>query len=269
LKSAAQCFREFGDTTHALHVEEEAQDLFNAVEKSLTKVQGRSGSVAIPSSPYRRMDSGAIGSIVSNYPLQIFEPQDNRVMATAEYLLKNCLIENGFFHDMSHSGINPYLTLHLAQVLLRAGDHRFSDLIKAVANLASPTGQWPEAIHPHTKGGCMGDGQHVWAAAEWIMMIRNCFVREEGKQLILCSGISRDWLIEGEEISFGPAKTTFGEISVKLIKEQSKIFIKWIASWYTSAPVIEIKIPGFKAQACTQGESKVEIDIASERINLC
>ena len=35
----------------------------------------------------------------------------------------------------------------------------------------------------------MGDGQHVWAAAEWVLMIRNCFAREEDDHLILCSGI--------------------------------------------------------------------------------
>ena len=84
-----------------------------------------------------------------------------------------------FFHDIIHSGINPYLTLHIAQVLLRAGDMRYFDLMRRSADLASPTGQWPEAIHPRTLGGCMGDGQHVWAAAEWMMMMRNCFVREE------------------------------------------------------------------------------------------
>ena len=80
--------------------------------------------------------------------------------------MKKCLVHGGFFHDMTHSGINPYLTLHLAQVLLRAGDPRYFSLMTAVAKLASPTGQWPESVHPRTGGGCMGDGQHVWAAAK-------------------------------------------------------------------------------------------------------
>jgi len=68
-------------------------------------------------------------------------------------------------------------------VLLRAEDPRFHELMTTVADLASPTGQWPEAIHPLTHGGCMGDGQHVWAAAEWLMIVRHCFVREEGDHL--------------------------------------------------------------------------------------
>ena len=83
--------------------------------------------------------------------------------------------------------------------LLRAGDHRSFDIVRSVAALATPTGQWPEAIHPRTKGGCMGDGQHVWASAEWVMIMRNMFVREEQAEglLILCSGIPQEWLKPG------------------------------------------------------------------------
>ena len=109
---------------------------------------------------------------------------------------------------MTHSGINPYLTLHLAQVLLRAGDPRYFGLITAVAELASSTGQWPESIHPNTGGGCMGDGQHVWAAAEWVLMIRNCFVREEDEGLILCSGIPQIWLDKKQPITFAHRQVT-------------------------------------------------------------
>jgi hypothetical protein len=105
--------------------------------------------------------------------------------------------KGAFFQDMIHSGLNAYLTLHVAQVLLRAGDPRYQDLMDAVAGLATSTGHWPEAIHPHTGGGCMGDGHHVWAAAEWVFMVRNCFVREEGDRLILCAGIGERWLREG------------------------------------------------------------------------
>ena len=90
---------------------------------------------------------------------------------------------------MIHSGMNVYLTLAVAQGLLRAGDTGYRKLLFRAADLASPTGQWPEAIHPQTGGGCMGDGQHGWAAAEWVMMLRNLFVREEGRDLLIGTGL--------------------------------------------------------------------------------
>jgi hypothetical protein len=192
------------------------------------------------------MDTGAIGSIIASYPLRIFKPDDPRVLDTVNFLLDNCLVHGGFFHDMTHSGINPYLTLHLAQVLLRAGDPRYFSLMTAVAKLASPTGQWPESIHPLTLGGCMGDGQHVWAAAEWVMMIRNSFVREEDGGLILCSGIPQAWLDKGQLMAFGPAPTSFGDIHISIKPLGPNVLIEWHGGWFGSEPAIDILLPGFK-----------------------
>ena len=164
----------------------------------------------MPASPNRRMDAGAIGSIVAGYPLQILHADDPRLLNTTNYLFNNCFFKGGFYQEMSHSGVNAYLTLHLAQIFLRAGDPRYFDLMTTIAGLATSTGQWPEAIHPRTNGGCMGDGQHIWAAAEWVLMIRNCFVLEEesANKLILCAGIPALWLAEKTTMTFGPYGTT-------------------------------------------------------------
>ena len=48
----------------------------------------------------------------------------------------------------------------------------------------------------------MGDGQHIWAAAQWLLMVRNCFVCDEGKRIVLASGIPQEWL-EQRDTSFG------------------------------------------------------------------
>jgi len=190
------------------------------------------------------MDSGALGSLAAGYPLRLFGANDPRLLETVNYLLTNCSFEKGFFHDMTHSGINPYLTLHIAQILLRADDQRYFDLVNIVAQLASSTGQWPEAIHPSTKGGCMGDGQHVWAAAEWVLMMRNCFAREEDDCLILCSGIPQRWLKKNEKMSFGPAATVFGTICVNIKPDRGDIIVEWTGKWFDKEPAIEVRIPG-------------------------
>ena len=173
--------------------------------------------------------------------------------------MKNCLIHGGFFHDMTHSGINPYLTLHLAQVLLRAGDPRYFGLMTAVAKLASQTGQWPESVHPRTGGGCMGDGQHVWAAAEWVLMIRNCFVREEENRLILCSGIPQSWLESDQAIAFGPAPTSFGDIQVSIKLQGQNVLVEWRGKWLAKSPMIDIQLPGFKNVRVGPGTNPLEL----------
>jgi len=37
----------------------------------------------------------------------------------------------------------------------------------------------------------MGDGQHVWAAAEWVLMLRNMFLREEDRVLVIASAFPK------------------------------------------------------------------------------
>ncbi len=93
----------------------------------------------------------------------------------------------------------------------------------------------------------MGDGQHVWAAAEWVLMVRNMFVREEeeNKTLILCSGIPPAWLKEGETLFLGPTLTLFGKISITVKVERDKeIRVSWHAQWHKEPPAIEVHWPG-------------------------
>ncbi|MBC8041569.1 MAG: hypothetical protein H7Y06_13580 [Opitutaceae bacterium] len=223
----------------------EADEFLSTIEHSFPSGSQRRFPGAIPASPKRRMDSGAVGSLVADYPLQLFAPGDKRILKTAGYLTDHSMFGGGFFQNMIHSGINAYLTIHLAQVRLRAGDPEGAwALIDAVANLASPTGQWPEAIHPRTGGGCMGDGQHIWAAAEWLMMIRNCFVREEAHALILASGVKPAWWQSGRT-SFGPTFTPWGPISL-IIEPDSPNTARVIldARWREEPPCLEFRLPG-------------------------
>jgi putative flippase GtrA len=259
LKAAAFLCATYKNKNESLYFEKESDALLDSINQSLKKVDYRLKRRAIPASPYRRLDTGAIGSLAASYPLRVFESNDPRILDTADFLIKNCLVHGGFFHDMTHSGINPYLTLHLAQVLLRAGDSRYFSLMTAVAKLASSTGQWPESVHPRTGGGCMGDGQHVWAAAEWALMIRSCFVREEDAGLILCSGIPRVWLKENQAIAFGPAPTSFGDIQISIKPNGQNILVEWHGLWFTKEPPIDIQLPGFVSVRITPSTSSVEL----------
>ncbi len=214
LEAAAGLALAEGEAELADWMRAEAGDLAACIERAQAADARRLGVTAIPASPLRRMDAGAIGSLVPGYPLQRAAPDDPELLGTVDYLLEAHRVHGGFFQEMIHSGVNAYLTLHLAQVLLRAEDPRGLELIDAVAGLATSTGQWPEAIHPGTLGGCMGDGQHVWAAAEWVAMMRNAFCREEDRRLVLGAGIPPRWLVPGNRLSYGPTPTVLGAVSV-------------------------------------------------------
>ncbi|MEX1314336.1 MAG: hypothetical protein AB1Z38_09165, partial [Desulfotignum sp.] len=223
----------------------QAEDLENHIFASLRQAAAYRHHQAIPASPYRRMDAGAVGSLVADYPLQITPPNDVRIMNTLSYLMSHCSYGNAFFQDMIHSGINIYLTLAMAQTFLRSRDIRYRDLISTVADLASPTGQWPEAINPITGGGCMGDGQHGWAAAEWIMMMRNLFIREEGDILVLGSGIFPEWLEQDAPLSFGPTLVPGGAVIVTFIPSDKGLEVVLDASARGRPIPCKAAVPGY------------------------
>jgi hypothetical protein len=237
-----------------------ADDFAGAVERSLAGCEQRLQRPGMPASPYRRLDAGAIGSLAFGYPTQLCKPDDKRILDCAEFLMERCFVAGAFYQDMIHSGLNAYLTLHVAQVLLRAGDPRYLELMDSVAQLASPTGQWPEAIHPATKGGCMGDGHHAWASAEWVLMIRNCFVREEGESLVLCGGIPQRWLEQDQPIRFGPAPTSFGTVSISITPDmKGSAKVAWEAQWHREAPLIDVRLPGHEPLAAPAGADSVTL----------
>jgi hypothetical protein len=251
LRGAARLAGLFDSPDKEKDLGREADDLEKAIYRSLETAPTEKNDLVIPASPYRRMDAGAIGSLVADYPLRLTPPGDARIMNTVERLMARNFFRGGFFQDMIHSGINIYLTLDIAQTLLRAGDDRYGELIDTAASLASPTGQWPEAIHPFSGGGCMGDGQHGWAAAEWVMMIRNLFVREEDGRLIVGSGIFPRWLEAEEDVSFGPTLTAHGPVTVHLIRAAQDWMINVHGEWRDEVPTAEVAIPGFKPISIT------------------
>lgn len=263
LRAAARILREeAGDADAADRWDREADDLLAAVDRSVLRSPGHRRTGGVPASPHRRMDAGAVGSLAAGHPLRLWDPADDRLLATAEHLLEHHMVHGGFFQDMIHSGINPYLTLHLAQVLLRAGDPRQEALVRTVAGLASDTGQWPEAVHPRTGGGCMGDGQHVWAASDWVLMMRSWFVREEGDRLILASGIPASWTRSGRTSGFGPTPTPYGTISVRIQGEEDAAVVEWSAAWRTAPPDLEVRLPGHRPAAPAADDESVRVEAA-------
>ncbi|WP_020676792.1 hypothetical protein [Geopsychrobacter electrodiphilus] len=248
LQAAAKLADRVGETDRAAKYATAAAEFSAAVWRSIAQIPEQRSRGAIPASPYRRLDSGAIGCLAADYPLQLVAPGDSRVARTATFLQENCFVDGAFFQDMIHSGINPYLTLSVAQTLLRNGDLQYRKLVERVATLATPTGHWPEAIHPFSGGGCMGDGQHGWAAAEWVMILRNMFLREEAGGLILLSGIFPEWLQSSETLSFGPTPTPWGAISLRLFKKAGEHFLELNAVWRGLPPPLEARLPGYRSQ---------------------
>ena len=199
------------------------KDLEKAMTLALEKNQG-----ILPSSPYRRPDSACIGNMVATAPLGLVSTNSPWMRATVKFLLQNNLRDGLFFQRIIHTGLNPYLSAQLARTLLSLGEHRlFLQMVRRISEAATSTDTWPEAIHPRVGGGCMGDGDHGWSAAEFISLMRECFVNETAAGLTFAAGMPIEWLDAREEISAKAAPTDWGMVSWSLVPLDGKFRFSW------------------------------------------
>ncbi|EKD36294.1 MAG: hypothetical protein ACD_75C01565G0001 [uncultured bacterium] len=93
----------------------------------------------------------------------------------------------------------------------------------------------------------MGDGQHGWATAEWLMLIRNMFVMDEKDALIIGCGILPEWLQRKKKLAYGPTLTPFGRVSVEINCRHTRPAVHLTADWYERRPdKIIVRLPGYK-----------------------
>jgi hypothetical protein len=170
-----------------------------------------------------------IGSVCAVYPLQL--PIDKVIaLNTLNYIKDNYFINGLFFQNFIHSGMNIYLSLQTAHSYLFLGKRNdFISILKRVRDSATPVLNFPEAIHPHTLGGVMGDGHHGWAAAELILAVRDAFVCETESngvtEFTFFSGLPAEWFSRDNEFSINKAPSYAGNIYAGIFVKEKLIKI--------------------------------------------
>ena len=255
------------------------------IERAVAAVRKTKGIDGIPAGPTRGIDCGMIGSCAPWYPLQLYPPGDARMRSTLETLTDRYFLHGMFFQEFIHSGKNPYLTLQIAQGWLYAGEReRFWHTVTDVVKHATPTLNYPEAIHPLTGGGTMGDGHHGWAAAEFALALRCAFVLEmwtpsdESPLLILLGGVPREWLLSGRRVAMRCAPVPGGVITIEALTtdetlsvhiEYERISERGAGAWRLQIPggVTRVSVNGSAAPSVTacEGETSIRLTPAEGR----
>jgi len=237
------------------------------VETAIRISQERFSTQAITAGPLRGVDCGMIGSVCAWYPLQVFGHDDARLGETLEELHRKFFRNGMFFQDFIHSGMNAYLTLQAAHAWLYSGNRkRFWEIFFTVCSFASPTMNFPEAIHPLTLGGCMGDGHHGWAAAEIALALRDAFLYEQetsdGPNLIVLAGVPESWFSPGKEFSAEKACVQGGVVGIRVRSSAPMVEIHVVFNrTNTFAPNrMSVRLPFSVQSVSTDGESAIRYE---------
>ncbi|HLP42744.1 MAG TPA: hypothetical protein VK465_14640, partial [Fibrobacteria bacterium] len=192
-----------------------AADFREDLAASMDWTWRKQGELALPCSPYRGVDSAAIGNLVGVCPLGIIAPEEPWVKSTVDVLARDNLRDGLFYQRIVHTGLNPYLSAQLARAMLALGDPRWRGILDALMRHASPTWTWPEALHPRLHGGCMGDGDHGWSAAEFVSLVREMLITERGGILRLLPGAPAEWFRPGLDLEARRASTCHGRVDFR------------------------------------------------------
>jgi hypothetical protein len=235
-----------GNEKDRSHCSSEQESLENDIRSAIELPTKRLGRQLIPSTPTRAFDESAIGSIASVYPLEILTDLAHPANTVRE-LDKRYVDARGFFHPIIHSGYNPYLTLQLAHSYLFMKDTvRAWEVAETIFRQSQSPYSLPEAIHPKTGGGSMGDGHHGWAAAEIILFLRDCLVKETEGKLVLFGGANNRLVRVGKKTRLENVPTNYGTISATIDFESEHRCVLQIQSEFFAdhRPVsIEVILP--------------------------
>jgi hypothetical protein len=191
-----------------------------------------------------RLDSTIVGALCYFHPCRLYmnrklgDDIDQAFRMTLETIWGH-FIDGGFRHDAAWNAYGPYLTLQLAHAFLLIGDIGRMDrcLAWAVGNAAyarvsRPDGgdPWQVVLGAWNEQHCypiakdfaeipdrwwyMGDIPHGWAAAEFLLLLRDALLFEADEDsdphVYLASGVLPHWIPDGQTITLADAPTSFG-----------------------------------------------------------
>jgi hypothetical protein len=258
LRAAALAARELGRESDASYLVGVASEMWRSLEASWRAVARRLGREVMPIAPSRDVDAASVGTVAAVYPLDLMPPERPLIANTVAEIVRKCFYRDTHYHGIMHCGINPYLSLHVAQYYLRLRDPYALTIFESLWSMRTSTNTYPEAINPLTGGGSYGDGHDGWAAGDIFNFVRNLFVLEEGDRLALLPLPRADWFDEGARIEVKCAPTYFGEISYTAEAGRDRAEYELSAAFVHRPESIELGTP-FPVVSCKADGRSIDV----------
>lgn len=190
------------------------------------------------------------------YPTEVLEPEDHRIQATLDTILKKKYRE-GIMTYRNGMHLHQYATVNQAHQYLAINNQKQAllDLYHIILHNGSTHEGFENMVEPwEDMDPWPIPPPHAWVAAKTSLLIRNMLVREysgeaglneKKRSLYLFSVISPFWAEAGKSVVIKNAVTEMGRISAELKFEQQGARITIKPHFYTPPASIVIAIPWF------------------------
>jgi hypothetical protein len=224
----------------------------------------RLGAQTMVAAPGRGLDLGAVGTLSAWFPLRLLPPEHPLLAGTLAALERELFHEGALFVHAGHSGWGTYLNMRVAGCRLVGGLPGGWSMMEWLLRRASPTLNWPEAIHPLSGGGSAGDGHHGWASAEWLMLVRLLLIDDWGDTLTLAPHLPAEWLTSAGAVEVEGAPARHGSVAYTLEWSEAgeEITLRLDPKWRGAAPRVRLRLPeGLYSLAGSTGDYKGYFDL--------
>ncbi len=161
------------------------------------------------------------GSLAVLYPCGILGPRDPMMTGTLKTMwqrMEEASPGEDEYIFMTNPKLWTYITTDWAQCYLLRGElDKFCRLFNGYVRHASPTNAWIEEIFLDSRIGT-GDMPHGWAAADYILLLRDSIVSERDGGLHIAGGIQADWLMKGP-VEVRDLPTEFGKVNLTMRRQ--------------------------------------------------
>ncbi|MDP3064365.1 MAG: hypothetical protein Q8O40_14310, partial [Chloroflexota bacterium] len=240
LREAAYLAKVLGKADDEHYFEHEAEDLTRLVLRSIERVCRDAGVDYIPNGPEDVTSSSmARGTTPAVWPLRLFSPDDPSILRSFERYYQMWVKPRGNAYIHNSGNLWVYGGLELAHSYLLLGQAgRAADMVQwVIDNQTAPgTYAWAEAVKPETSRFSGGDMPHSWAAAEYVLYLRDALVREDGDRLVLADGVPAPWMQAGQQVEIHHAPTYFGEAGYTLVSHADQGYWELTIDEGTGAP---------------------------------
>jgi hypothetical protein len=170
------------------------------------------------------------GNLWAAWPGPGLAPDDPRVTATLKRARRG--FREGLATYLDGRVLHHYLGFRVLQteLLRRERAPVVSGLYDALAHTTATHGGWELGLHPYGSRS-VDDNMtpHGWWAAEYVALLRNMLVREEGGGLVLGSALAPGWVAPGRRVAVSDAPTLHGPVSFSLRGTRGGAVLSWRA----------------------------------------
>lgn len=220
LRAAADAATQLGHADDAARFTAQAERLQAAVQSSATATMARAGTDFIPNGPEDTASSAAArGTTALLWPGRLagFDPALVRASFQRYYERFVQPQRGGFAHY--EGTLWPFGGLELAHGFLFLGMRRpLWEVVDWTLDHQTLPGAfaWADAVDPRGGSLAVGDMPHGWVAAEYVNLLRDMLLYEDGDRVRLASGVLQRWLDGGRSIEVANAPTYFGRVGYRL-----------------------------------------------------